>query len=451
MRKYIGHTLLWAILSILVAPRIAAAQQPVPSSLCNPAGFALGFFNGVWNTDIDADTGAVALRGLVGDQHRSSETQLLEPIENVVFYNTTGTAVGATRLQDVAEVFIQRSSDLNLDLSKRWEFFWDLVHNDRASAWDIIKEVPGASQMANGMFDIMLAKEIAVLANIVSTPPTESDMARHITQIKGLITERKKLVFVGHSQGNLFMNRAYEAALKIPTIDGLTVTGANVKAVHVAPASPSLKGPWTLAIIDLVINGLRLTPGSVPPVNLLISPSRADVSGHMLVETYLDSARGGREAVKGIMMSAFDTVITPKTKGSNGFFTVTLTWNGPGDVDLHAYEPTGEHVYWQSKKGLSGELDTDNVIADGPEHYFASCDVKVIKKGIYRFGINNFHRATGRTATVQISSALGGELKTVSIGVGPELGAAGDASPIPVFKVEVLADANGKLGVKVVQ
>ena len=105
----------------------------------------------------------------------------------------------------------------------------------------------------------------------------------------------------------------------------------------------------------------------------------------------------------------------------------------------------------QKIKGLAGELDTDNVIANGPEHYTASCDPSVLKPGIYRVGINNFAAATGRTATVQVSSALVGEIFTRSLDVGPELESKGNDAPIPVVNVQVVADATGKLGVKIVQ
>jgi hypothetical protein len=53
------------------------------------------------------------------------------------------------------------------------------------------------------------------------------------------------------------------------------------------------------------------------------------ISGHMLIETYLDGARGGRETVKGMIMAALDTVLPPKTKGANGFF------HGHADVEWY--------------------------------------------------------------------------------------------------------------------
>lgn len=444
MRKFFTRGVVAVLLTSLTLTPVAMAQQAEPT-LCTPSGFSLGFFNGVWNTPIEADSGAASLGVLVGTKHLAADTGQQEDIKTTTFYNTTGASAAATKMQDVAEVFQQRSRDINLDLSNRWELFWDIVHNDRSSAWDIMREVPGALTMANDLFEAVRAKEAAALASLASSPPTASDMAKHVTKIKGLITERKKLVWVAHSQGNLFMNRAYEAALTVATTDGSTVTGANVKAVHIAPASTTLKGQHTLADIDLVINALRITPGAVPPVNLLILPSLADVSGHMLVETYLDGTRGGRETVKGLIMPALDSVVAPKTNGATGFFTVTMTWDGGGDVDLHTFEPTGAHVYYSNKRGAIGNLDTDNTSAVGPEHYTASCSPDVVKAGTYRVGINNYARATGRTATVQVSTANEGEIFTTSLGVGTEKGSGGNSSPIQVVNIQVAQDATGKL------
>jgi hypothetical protein len=46
-----------------------------------------------------------------------------------------------------------------------------------------------------------------------------------------------------------------------------------------------------------------------------------------------------------------------------------LTWEGPGDVDLHLYLPNREHCYYEQMKTKSGAwLDIDNEVRDGPEH-----------------------------------------------------------------------------------
>lgn len=46
-----------------------------------------------------------------------------------------------------------------------------------------------------------------------------------------------------------------------------------------------------------------------------------------------------------------------------------LTWDGPGDIDLHLVDPNGEECYYQHPATTSGAiLDFDNTVADGPEH-----------------------------------------------------------------------------------
>jgi hypothetical protein len=87
-----------------------------------------------------------------------------------------------------------------------------------------------------------------------------------------------------------------------------------------------------------------------------------------------------------------------------------------------------------------GFLDVDNVVANGPEHYFATCDAAVLQTGICHAGLNNCARATGRTVTVQVFTSRGGTILTRIFGVGAERGSSGDASPIAVFDITVSKD-----------
>ena len=231
------------------------------------------------------------------------------------------------------------------------------------------------------------------------------------------------------------MNRAYDYIAP-------KAGAASVKAVHIAPASPTLRGDYVLASIDLVINGLRVQGlSSVPANNLTIPNALSDVSGHKLVDTYLDPSRGGRARVAELMKSAMQGLTSPTTNGSIGAFTVTLTWDGLGDVDLHTFEPNGSHSYYGNRAGQVGYLDVDNTFANGPEHYYASCDPQILQTGTYRLGINNYSGADGRTATVQISTSKGGTILTRTLDVGRQMGSSGDVSPIAVANVIVKKDA----------
>ncbi len=102
-------------------------------------------------------------------------------------------------------------------------------------------------------------------------------------------------MLVAHSQGNLFMNHAYDHILP-------TVTKDRVAAAHIAPASPTLRGDYILADIDLVINAIRIQGVTSVPDNNLGSPCvQSDVSGHTLIGTYLDGTRDGRGKIKAMI------------------------------------------------------------------------------------------------------------------------------------------------------
>jgi hypothetical protein len=119
-------------------------------------------------------------------------------------------------------------------------------------------------------------------------------------KLQAIADEGSDFVLVAHSQGNLFVNAAY---------DGLRGShpSTHVNTVHVAPASPSLRGKHGLSSFDLVINGLRAQGiTSVQPANWNIPFGLADASGHALVATYLDARREGRAKVKALIENAID-------------------------------------------------------------------------------------------------------------------------------------------------
>jgi hypothetical protein len=231
------------------------------------------------------------------------------------------------------------------------------------------------------------------------------------------------MLFVAHSQGNLFVNPAYDYAKSKITTD-------SVATVHIAPASPRLTGDHTLADLDLVINGLRAV-GTVASVTDLIpgyllrppgTNGKKDPLGHGLLEIYLNQAISVSTRIKSQINSAMSRLESIPAQGTSGFFTVNLTWDGAGDVDLHTYEPNGIHVFYSNMTGTSGYLDVDNTTSYGPEHYYASCDSSKLQTGTYRVSVANYARATGRTATVQIASFYDGVLNTKSVTLGAETG-----------------------------
>lgn len=172
---------------------------------------------------------------------------------------------------------------------------------------DKIKGIfPNAASLFDALYTTFATKLVAIISYIFSNPPTEADYAMHNAQLDALAADGQKLMLVGHSQGNLFMNHAYDHILPVVTKD-------RVEAAHIAPASIILNGDYVLADIDLVINAMRVQGAlSVPDNNLDLNSSSADVSGHTLIGTYLDGTRAGRATIKTMIESAMGKLHCPR-------------------------------------------------------------------------------------------------------------------------------------------
>lgn len=413
----------------------AAQAQSASTTLCTKVPFVVGFFNGVGASEAVAKAQA----------ERLADSNRLGPrgpdgsdIEYQLFYNTTN-----GKLLDALETLNQKLREQPAVINQRFELFWEAIKGSGSLSDAIISADPAFVGVLQSLFETILSIQAnALLRTYLLNPPFEN-YADHRTKVDNALTQGSKLIMFAHSQGNLFANRAYSYAV------GKVGTGP-VKLIHVAPASSVLNGPYTLADNDLIINGLLRLGGTVPSANVHI-PSQGVGDGHGILSVYLNPLYSQPyNKIRSDFQAALSSAIAPPAEAQNGFFTVTLTWDGTGDVDLHTFEPGGAHVYYQNFNGQAGALDVDNTSANGPEHYYASCDSTRLQTGTYRIGINNYARATGRTATVQISSYRDGVLRTLSRPVGAERGSSGDSSPILVANVLVTKEQDtGKYKVAV--
>ncbi|MEZ8216081.1 MULTISPECIES: YfaP family protein [Vibrio] len=147
--------------------------------------------------------------------------------------------------------------------------------------------------------------------------------------------------------------------------------------------------------------------------------------------------------IRNDLQSELASLQTPEAIASTGSFTATLSWNGLGDVDLHTFEPNGMQVYYQNRVGNVGELDVDNTSGYGPEHYFATCDRDNLELGVYSIGVNNYARAEGRIATVQISTGSISDVLTKSVTLGEAQGSSENANPLHMMNVVVSENDSG--------
>ena len=407
----------------------AVAQTAPANDLCRAQGAALVFFNGVLTTPDGADAALAELRRLHGTTSPAGDAIRYEKLYNY----TSG-------FEDFVETFEQRLSEQENLLEGRYELFFEALNGEGPWWSRIISSVAEAAGILDGIVDWFKAATIRNLTTLLGNPPTTVNYLEHRARLENLILEGRKLLLVAHSQGNLFVNAAYDYATT-------KVDASSVKVVHIAPASPTLRGSHILADLDLVINGLRLV-GTVPDITDAIpgyllraagANGKKDPLGHGLLEIYINQALGISAHVRNAINTALTELVAPPVVAATGLFSATLTWNGDGDVDLHTYEPSGAHVYYSNMDGVSGYLDVDNVQGYGPEHYYASCSSSALQPGNYQIAVANYAGADNRTATVQIASWADGVLGTRSVTLGAETG---DIPSATLFTVVVTKNAD---------
>ncbi len=422
LRKMLPFTLSWSLFLGGVQP--VAVYSETLTDLCTQRGLAFIFFNGVKTTRLQADQVLQEFERLHGTTSPAGDTLRYE-----VLYNET------QGFSDFVETFEQRLREQGGVLQGRYELFFEAINGEGPWWSRIISSISEAGHILQSFNDWVRAAVVRNLTALFANPPTDVNYAEHKGRLDNIILEGKKLLFVAHSQGNLFVNPAYTyARTKVPA--------NSVSVVHIAPASPLLSGKHILADLDLVINALRLA-GTVPDITdnipgYLLRPAGVngskDMLGHGILEIYMNQQLEISGRVRSYINEALTTLVAPLTVAQTGFFSATLTWDGNGDVDLHTMEPDNKHVFYGAKRGSSGFLDVDNTVALGPEHYYASCQAESLQTGTYSFQVANYSRAEGRKATVQIASWIDGVLGTRSVMLGS---ATGNVPSSTLFTVNV--------------
>ena len=137
---------------VMVCQIAVGAHATTTSDLCTAQGYSVGFFNGVWNTPDQAGEGLAALRVVNGTTLNG------EPIQYEVFYNHTGSTVGASGMQDLAEVFIQRAKEIDSsgELGKRWEYFWESLSGEKTFTDRLISILPNSGNLFSGIRNLLL-------------------------------------------------------------------------------------------------------------------------------------------------------------------------------------------------------------------------------------------------------------------------------------------------------
>ena len=291
---------------------------------------------------------------------------------------------------------------------------------------------------------------VAVAADITTRAQTEAMKTipevqrKHVALYSADLLAGKRVFVVAHSQGNLFANTSLAETARIRPDDASSLAMVGVATPAARQFRDSL---YVTGEDDTVINDLRRTD-NVLRANVNNVDGSTDVSGrderfHGFLESYMENESfASRKRVDKEMERLAREVPFPTQEGGEGAIRATLTWDAQPDVDLHAFEPNGSHVYYSSRTGRSGTLDVDDTSSYGPENYFVPCNK--VELGTYRIGVNYF-RGTGPRApgsgpsTATVALFLGDDTipspKTVVL-PAPR-GRAGNGSPQILFTIQV--------------
>ncbi|MHB8949564.1 MAG: hypothetical protein ACYC4S_10940 [Rhodoferax sp.] len=389
-----------------VAPVAAQTQTP---SLCTSGGILFGFFNGVLNTEDLAKDSLLKFEKKYG-----STSPQGAPIRYEVFYNET------EGFSDFVEVFEQRLNEHGGAIAGRFELFFSALQGGGPWWETIIEAAPALGDILDSFVAWLASIIPTTLTKMMGSPSLLTTQAEHRTRLDNGSLEGRKMLLVAHSQGNLFLNSALEYA-------STRISSTSIQGIHIAPASSVGNRPHVLADKDLVINALRLV-GSVPGITDNIPPilertpglnGLKDAKGHGLLEIYLHPGHQTASKIHGHIMGAFSKLQAAPSQATSGFFTATMTWNGPGIVDLHVMEPSGTHVYFENARGQSGRMAFINRTGNTQDQYIANCDTTQLAEGKYSFSLANYGGAQGSSASVQIASNAEGVLDTRTVTMGP--------------------------------
>lgn len=409
-----------ALLAQPVAIPIASAQTATPpaTSPCLPRGYYFDYFNGIKTTVDDAESNLHTITNTFGLYAPNGEL-----VQYKLMYNhTTGF------FTDVAETLDMRAAAQGP--FQRYELFWEAAQGD-GPLTRISKAVGNGTGeiykwIESGVDELAVRGKSAFLANNLSFQ--QFDLAAQRAEIDTQAATGRKTVYFAHSQGNLYANLARDYV-------STKLEENAIRVIHVAPASPTLRGPYTLADKDRVINALRPF-GNVPEATNVIpgawNPFDMDTfQGHSLQAIYLNPKLPMYFRIKDHVTDAFN-VMTPDSRRAVAPFKLKLDWSGTKDLDFDIIEPSGTRVQSWNYIGRAGQIDPVSVTADtGPEIYSATCLPTQAHAGDFQINYVNRFAPEGTPAsltlelpggaTTKLTFLTGKPVKTVDIVPGTRL------------------------------
>ncbi len=286
-----------------LAVSVLLPLSPLSSAAQNPSGgqgYVIGYINGLSTDPIGAQDGVDALSAIYGTQYNN------QPVSYTLFYAPTDGL-----MQDVVNAFAQRVAS-SPGLTDRWELIWDTLDGGGGAISDLaIAENPSLNSLVSDLKTTFLNGVSSDVKNLNSNKEFQPAVDQFASAMTTYYTQQKKTLVVAHSQGNVYLNAAYDAVKPQLKTDSL-------RTVEVATPAATVRDPqgrYVTSTTDLVIQALALTLGNVEPANtdgpILAALSSDTGYGHKFVDIYMNPNYKLLPAIKALADSNLQTLQSP--------------------------------------------------------------------------------------------------------------------------------------------
>jgi hypothetical protein len=278
-----------------LSPLSSAAQTPGGGP-----GYVIGYMNGLSTDPIGAQDGLDALSVIYAAQYSN------QPVSYTLFYAPTDGL-----MQDVVNAFAQRVES-SPGLTDRWELIWDTLDGGGGAISDLaIAENPSLNSLVSDLKTTFLNGLSINVKNLNSNKEFQPAVDQFASALTTYYTQQKKTLVVAHSQGNVYLNAAYDAVKPQLKADSL-------RTVQVATPTATVRDPqgrYVTSTTDLVIQALALTLGNVEPANtdgpILAALSSDTGYGHKFVDIYMNPNYKLLPAIKALADSNLQALQSP--------------------------------------------------------------------------------------------------------------------------------------------
>jgi hypothetical protein len=246
------------------------------------ADYLVPYINGMNTSDIDAIYEAMDFAIAIGNHNGNAVAVILA-------YNPT-----RKFMSDLADVFQQKLNEypnVKSDLILK-----ALLYNGFDSA------LPQPLQDSIAQYHVNKIKDYGYVSY------NDSDLESILVDIRSNMTTGQKILLVGYSQGCIYANEIFS---KLTTgSDAIAKTAVGIVAIA-SPAAYVAKGGYLTSTNDQIIELLRLAGFSVLPSNITIGLTTKDLSGHGLIDVYLNPDLEGYAEIINLIHAVMDSLYYP--------------------------------------------------------------------------------------------------------------------------------------------